>query len=156
MKIAIGNDHVAVEMKREITEYLKSLGHEVVNYGTDSSDRCDYPVYGEKVARAVAGGEAERGILICGTGIGMSMAANKHNGIRAACCSDTFSARLTREHNDANVLCFGERVVGVGLAIDLVDAFLDAEYLNNGNHVTRVAMLKEIENKNDRQINGGR
>ena len=92
--------------------------------------------------------EAECGILICGTGIGMSIAANKHRGIRAACCSDTFSARLTREHNDANVLCFGERVVGAGLAIDLVDAFLGATYLNNGNHVSRVAMLHEIEEDN--------
>ena len=100
MKIAIGNDHVAVEMKREITEYLQSLGHEVVNYGTDSSDRCDYPVYGEKVARAVAGGEVERGILICGTGVGISLAANRVRGIRAVVCSEPYSAALSRQHNN--------------------------------------------------------
>ena len=93
-------------------------------------------------------GECQLGILICGTGVGMSIAANKHKGIRAACCSDVFSARLTREHNDANVLCFGQRVVGIGLALDLVDAFLEAEYANSGNHVTRVAMLKDIEDNN--------
>ena len=96
----------------------------------------------------IQSGECGLGILICGTGIGMSMAANKHKGIRAACCSDTFSARLTREHNDANVLCFGERVVGQGLAIDLVDEFLEAKYLGNGNHLTRVKMISDIENGN--------
>ena len=147
MRIAIGNDHAATALKFEIMEYVKELGHEVVNFGTDTNDSCDYPVYGEKVARAVASGECELGILICGTGIGMSIAANKHNGIRAACCSDTFSARLTREHNDANILCFGARVVGEGLALDLVDAFLGAKYLGNGNHAVRVAMLADIENE---------
>ena len=113
-----------------------------------SADSCHYPTYAEAVCEKILGGECQLGILICGTGVGMSMAANKHNGIRAACCSDTFSARLTREHNDANVLCFGERGVGAGLALELVGAFLGAEYLNNGNHVTRVAMLSDIEKKN--------
>lgn len=146
-KIAIGCDHAGFAIKGAVIDHIKSRGFEPVDVGTYSNDSCHYPTYASAVCEKILGGECELGILICGTGIGMSMAANKHVGIRAACCSDTFSARLTREHNDANVLCFGERVVGVGLAIDLVDAFLDAEYLNNGNHVTRVAMLKEIENK---------
>lgn len=146
-KIAIGCDHAGFAIKGAVIEHIKSRGFDVVDVGTYSEQSCHYPTYAEAVCEKILGGECERGILICGTGIGMSIAANKHKGIRAACCSDTFSARLTREHNDANVLCFGERVVGVGLAIDLVDAFLDAEYLNNGNHVIRVAMLKEIENK---------
>ena len=146
-KIAIGCDHAGFAIKGAVIDHIKSRGFEPVDVGTYSTDSCHYPTYASAVCEKILGGECELGILICGTGIGMSIAANKHNGIRAACCSDTFSARLTREHNDANVLCFGERVVGVGLAIDLVDAFLDAEYLNNGNHVTRVAMLKEIENK---------
>ena len=146
-KIAIGCDHAGFAIKGAVIDHIKNRGFEPVDVGTYSTDSCHYPTYASAVCEKILGGECELGILICGTGIGMSIAANKHNGIRAACCSDTFSARLTREHNDANVLCFGERVVGVGLAIDLVDAFLDAEYLNNGNHVTRVAMLKEIENK---------
>lgn len=149
-KIAIGCDHAGFAIKGAVIDHIKERGFDCVDVGTYSADSCHYPTYAEAVCKKILGGECELGILICGTGIGMSMAANKHKGIRAACCSDTFSARLTREHNDANVLCFGERVVGVGLAIDLVDAFLDAEYLNNGNHVTRVAMLKEIENKNER------
>ena len=147
-KIAIGCDHAGFAIKGAVIDHVKSRGFDCIDVGTYSAYSCHYPTYAEAVCQKILGGECELGILICGTGIGMSMAANKHKGIRAACCSDTFSARLTREHNDANVLCFGERVVGVGLAIDLVDAFLDAEYLNNGNHVTRVAMLKEIENKN--------
>lgn len=147
-KIAIGCDHAGFAIKSAVIDHIKERGFECVDVGTHSAESCHYPTYAEAVCGKILGGECELGILICGTGIGMSIAANKHKGIRAACCSDTFSARLTREHNDANVLCFGERVVGVGLATDLVDAFLDAEYLNNGNHVTRVAMLKEIENKN--------
>ena len=147
-KIAIGCDHAGFAIKSAVIDHIKDRGFECVDVGTYSAESCHYPTYAEAVCEKILGGECELGILICGTGIGMSIAANKHKGIRAACCSDTFSARLTREHNDANVLCFGERVVGVGLATDLVDAFLDAEYLNNGNHVTRVAMLKEIENKN--------
>ena len=146
-KIAVGCDHAGFAIKGAVVEHIKSRGFEPVDVGTYSTDSCHYPTYASAVCEKILGGECELGILICGTGIGMSMAANKHAGIRAACCSDTFSARLTREHNDANVLCFGERVVGVGLALDLVDAFIDAEYLNDGNHVIRVAMLKEIENK---------
>ena len=148
MKIVIGCDHAATELKDTVKAHLTAKGYDVTDVGTYSSDSCHYPVYAHAACEKILNGECELGILICGTGIGMSMAANKHKGIRAACCSDTFSARLTREHNDANILCFGARVVGQGLALDLVDAFLGAEYLNNGNHVTRVAMLTDIENEN--------
>ena len=146
MKIAIGCDHAGFAIKNVIIENISKKGYEVVDVGTNSADSCHYPVYAHALCEKIQSGECELGILICGTGIGMSMAANKHKGIRAACCSDTFSARLTREHNDANVLCFGERVVGAGLAVDLVDAFLAAEYINGGNHVTRVKMISDIEN----------
>ena len=144
MKIAIGNDHVAVEMKNQITEYLISLGHEVINFGTDSTDRCDYPVYGEAVARAVANGEAERGITICGTGVGISLAANRVRGIRAVVCSEPYSAALSREHNNTNVLAFGARVVGIELAKLIVKSWLDAKF-EGGRHAERVAMLDTIE-----------
>ena len=146
MKIVVGCDHAGIRIKGAVIEHLISKGHDIVDVGTDSDKSCHYPIYAHAACKKILEGECELGILICGTGIGMSIAANKHDGIRAACCSDTFSARLTREHNDANILCFGERVVGLGLALDLVDAFLDAEYMNNGNHVTRVAMLTDIEN----------
>ncbi len=146
MKIVIGCDHAATKLKAIVKEHLTALGHEVVDVGTHTPDSCHYPVYAHAACEKIQSGECKLGILICGTGIGMSIAANKHKGIRAACCSDTFSARLTREHNDANMLCFGERVVGAGLALDLVNAFINTEYLNNGNHVTRVAMLSDIEN----------
>ena len=145
-KIAIGCDHAGYNIKSAVIKHVEEKGYEVVDVGTYSTDSCHYPVYASAACKKILDGECQLGILICGTGIGMSIAANKHKGIRAACCSDVFSARLTREHNDANMLCFGERVVGIGTAIDLVDAFLDAEYLNNGNHVTRVAMLSDIEN----------
>ena len=118
---------------------------EYVDVGTNSDASCHYPEFAHAVCTKVQNGEAPVGILICGTGVGMSMAANKHRGIRAACCSDTFSARLTREHNDANILCFGERVIGAGLACDLVDAFLDAEFMG-GKHGTRVDMFMAFEN----------
>lgn len=145
MKIVIGCDHAGYNIKNAVIKHVEEKGYEVVDVGTYSTDSCHYPVYASAACKKILDGECELGILICGTGIGMSIAANKHKGIRAACCSDVFSARLTREHNDANMLCFGERVVGIGTAIDLVDAFLDAKYLNNGNHVTRVAMLTDIE-----------
>ena len=148
MKIAIGCDHAATTLKAVVIEHLKSRGFEPVDVGTHSTASCHYPVYAHAVCEKIQSGECALGILICGTGIGMSIAANKHAGIRAACCSDTFSARLTREHNDANVLCFGERVVGAGLALQLVDAFIGAEYANGGNHLTRVAMLEKIEKGN--------
>ncbi len=147
MKIVIGCDHAATALKETVKAHIEAAGYETVDVGTYTSDSCHYPVYAHAACEKILNGECELGILICGTGIGMSMAANKHKGIRAACCSDTFSARLTREHNDANMLCFGARVVGEGLALDLVDAFLGAEYLNNGNHVVRVGMLTDIENE---------
>lgn len=145
MKIVFGCDHAGYEIKDAVIAHIKEKGHEVTEVGTYSSASCHYPIYAAAACKKILSGEAELGILICGTGVGMSIAANKHDGIRAACCSDCFSARLTREHNDANVLCIGQRVVGVGLALDLVDAFLDATYANSGNHLTRVAMLKDIE-----------
>lgn len=144
MKIAIGNDHVAVEMKNHIIEYLTAKGHEIVDFGTDSNERCDYPIYGKKVADAVAKGECEFGILICGTGIGISLAANKVKGIRAAVCSDPYSARLTRQHNNANIIAFGARVVGEATAEMIVDEFLNAEY-EGGRHQARIDMISAIE-----------
>lgn len=147
MKIAIGNDHAAVELKNEIMAYVKELGHEVVNFGTDTNDSCNYPEFGEKVGKAVASGEYDCGILICGTGVGISIAANKVNGVRAAVCSDVATAHLVKEHNDANILAFGARIVGSELAKDMVKAYLEAEFLG-GRHATRVAMFSEIENRN--------
>ena len=143
MIIAIGNDDAAVALKNEIAQHLRDLGHEVVNFGTDTNDSVDYPVYGFKVANAVASGECELGVAICGTGIGISMAANKVKGIRCACCSDPYSARMAREHNNANILAFGARVVGPELAKMMVDEWLGATY--NHRHDRRVAMIGEIE-----------
>ena len=145
MKIVLGCDHAGFNIKDAVIAHIQRKGHEVIEVGTFSADSCHYPVFAHAACEKILDGTCELGILICGTGIGMSIAANKHDGIRAACCSDVFSARLTREHNDANMLCFGERVVGLGLALDLVDAFLSAEYANGGNHLTRVAMLADIE-----------
>lgn len=148
-RIYIGADSAGFNLKEEFKEHLITLGYVVEDMGCNSTASCHYPEFASRVCEKVqAELDCSFGILICGTGIGMSMAANKHNGIRAACCSDTFSARLTREHNDANMLCFGERVVGAGLALELVDAFINAEYMNSGNHITRVAMLSEIEKEN--------
>ena len=144
MKIAIGNDHAAVEMKQEIMAYLQEKGYEVENLGTDSPESCDYPVYGEKVGRAVAGGRADLGICICGTGIGISLAANKVKGIRAAVCSEPYSAKLSRMHNDTNVLCFGARVVGPELAKMIVDEWLDAEFMG-GRHQLRVDKIMALQ-----------
>ena len=124
MKIGIGNDHSALEMKKEIIAFLEEKGHEVVDYGTDSTESCDYPIYGEIVARAVAAGEVEQGILICGTGLGISLAANKVKGIRAAVCSEPFTAKMARAHNNCNILAFGARVVGAELAKMIVDTWL--------------------------------
>lgn len=147
MKIAIGNDHAAVAMKNEIMNYVQELGHEVVNFGTDTYDSCHYPEYGEKVANAVADGEFDCGILICGTGVGISIAANKVNGIRAAVCSDATTARLVKEHNNANIIAFGERIVGIETAKAIVKEYLEAEFMG-GRHQLRVDMLSEIESRN--------
>ena len=146
MKIAIGNDHTAVDLKNTISDYLKELGYEVINLGTDSRESCDYPLYGEKVGRAVADGEADLGIAICGTGVGISLAANKVKGIRACVCSEPYTAKLSRMHNNSNVLAFGARVVGDELAKMIVKEWLDAEF-EGGRHQRRVDMIMEIENK---------
>lgn len=144
-KVIIGCDHAGYHLKLQVIEHLQECGVEVVDVGTNSDASCHYPDFAHAVCVKVQSGEAPVGILICGTGVGMSMAANKHRGIRAACCSDTFSARLTRQHNDANVLCFGERVIGAGLACDLVDEFLNAEFMG-GKHGVRVDMFMAYEN----------
>lgn len=146
MKIAIGNDHAAVEMKREIAAYLQELGYEVMDYGTNSSESCNYPEYGEKVGRAVAEKTADCGVLICGTGVGISLAANKVPGVRAAVCSETTTARLVKQHNNANIIAFGARIVGIETAKDIVKAYLDAEFLG-GRHQKRVDMIMDIEKK---------
>lgn len=148
MKIGIGNDHSALELKQEIIEFLKQKGHEVIDYGTNSSESCDYPVYGEIVAHAVADGEVDRGILICGTGLGISLAANKVKGIRAAVCSEPFTAKMSREHNDCNILAFGARVVGAELAKMIVDVWVSTEFSGAERHQKRVNMIMDIEKKN--------
>ena len=146
MKIGIANDHSAVDMKNEIVENLKSLGYEVVNYGTDTYESCNYPEYGEAVGRAVAEGKADCGVLICGTGVGISLAANKVPGVLAAVCSEPTTARLAKEHNNANIIAFGARIVGMEAAKSIVDAYLGAEFLG-GRHQTRVDMIYAIEKK---------
>ncbi|MDO4600435.1 MAG: ribose 5-phosphate isomerase B [[Ruminococcus] gnavus] len=146
MRIGIGNDHSALELKAEIIEFLKEKGHEVVDFGTDSSESCDYPKYGEAVGRAVAAKEVDCGILICGTGLGISLAANKVKGVRAAVCSEPFTAKMSRAHNNCNVLAFGARVVGAELAKMIVDVWLNTEF-EGGRHQRRVDMITEIEEK---------
>ncbi len=135
--IAIGCDHGALELKEQLIEHLKKRGVECKDYGTYTKDSCDYPVYAKKVAEAILSGECEEGILLCGTGIGMSMAANKIKGIRAALCSDCFSAQATKEHNNANVLCMGARVIGPELAFRIADTFLDSKFSNDERHIRR-------------------
>ncbi|MBO4869943.1 MAG: ribose 5-phosphate isomerase B [Clostridia bacterium] len=142
--LAIGCDHGGYELKEAIKSYLTANDIEFKDFGCDG-ESVNYPDYADKVCRAIQSGKCYRGILVCGTGIGMSMAANKHKGIRAACCSDTFSARMTRAHNDANVLCLGGRVVGFGLATDLVELFLKTEF-EGGRHQVRVDMLTALDN----------
>lgn len=144
MKLAIGNDHVAVEMKNEIMAYLESKGVEVVNVGTDTPERFNYPVSGYKVAKLVASGEVDGGVLICGTGVGISLAANKVHGIRACVCSEPYTARLAKEHNNANIIAFGARVIGVEMAKMIVDEWMNARF-QGGRHSERVAMIMEIE-----------
>ena len=144
--IGIGNDHAAPEMKFEIKKYLEEKGYKVVNFGTDTSDRVNYPEYGAKVGRAVASGEVDAGVLICGTGLGTSLAATKIKGIRAAVVGDPVSARLAKEHNHANIIAFGSRIVGIETAKAIVDAWLDAEELG-GRHADRVDMLMALEDE---------
>lgn len=144
MKIAIGNDHIGVELKEHIKKYLEDKNYTVVDYGTNSTERCDYPVYGKKVADAVADGECDFGILICGTGVGISLAANKVKGIRAVVCSEPYSAKLSRQHNNTNIVAFGARVIGSATAEMIVDEFLNAEF-EGGRHQRRVDMISAIE-----------
>lgn len=144
MKLAIGNDHAACEMKLEIKAYLEEKGIEVINMGPDTPERFNYPVAGYKVAKAVAAGEVDGGVLICGTGVGISLAANKVKGIRAAVCSEPYTAKLSKQHNNSNIICFGARVVGIDVAKMIVDEWLGAEFLG-GRHADRVAMITEIE-----------
>ncbi|CVI71404.1 Putative sugar phosphate isomerase YwlF [Clostridiales bacterium CHKCI001] len=141
--IALGCDHGGFELKQEVIQYLKENQIEYKDYGCYDTASVDYPVYARKVAKAILDGEAEKGILICGTGIGISIAANRIKGIRAALCSDCFSAQATREHNDANILCMGGRVVGAGLAVKIVDTFLHTEFSNDERHIRRIHLIEE-------------
>lgn len=144
MRIGIGNDHVAIELKNTIKEHLEQQGYEVVDFGTNIPERFDYPISGYKVGKAVASGDVDLGVLICGTGVGISLAANKVHGIRACVCSDPYSAKLSREHNNTNIIAFGARVVGPELAKMIVDEWLGATF-QGGRHQRRIDMLAEIE-----------
>ena len=146
MKIGIGNDHSAVAMKNAISEYLTNKGYEIINYGCDTEESYPYPKAAVNVANAVVNKEVDCGILICGTGIGIGICANKVKGIRCATCSEPYSAKLSKMHNNSNILSFGARVVGVELAKMIVDSWLEAEF-EGGRHQVRVDMISEIENK---------
>ena len=146
VKIYIGSDHGGYNLKEKIKEVFGSAGYEFEDVGTKSVESCDYPVYAQKVAQKVLETDG-RGILVCGTGIGMSIAANKFKGIRASHCTDTFSARMTREHNDSNILCLGERITGQDLAIDIVKVWLETPFSNGERHKNRLELIREIENK---------
>ena len=143
-RIVISSDHADIELRKNIAAHIASKGFEVEDIGPMTSESTHYPKHGEEAARKIASGEADLGILVCGTGQGIMMAANKVKGIRCGVCSDTFSARMIRQHNNANMLSMGARVIGEGLALDIVDAFLDAEF-EGGRHGTRVDMITEIE-----------
>ena len=144
MKLAIGNDHVAIDMKNEVKAYLESKGIEVIDVGTNSPERFNYPVSGYKVAKLVASGAVDGGVLTCGTGVGISLAANKVHGIRACVCSDPYTARLSKQHNNTNIIAFGARVIGIETAKMILDEWLNAEY-ERGRHQTRIDMIAEIE-----------
>ena len=144
MKLAIGNDHVAIELKKAIKQHLEDKGIEVVDVGTNSPERFNYPISGYKVGKMVANGEVDGGVLICGTGVGISLAANKVHGVRACVCSEPYSAQLSKQHNNTNIIAFGARVVGVELAKMIVDAWLNARY-EGGRHQGRVAMTSATE-----------
>jgi ribose 5-phosphate isomerase B len=146
LRIALGADHGGWELKEAIKSQVQELGHHIQDFGTHDETSVDYPEYGEAVASAVAEGKADRGILVCGTGIGMSMVANKHPGIRAALCHDLFTARLSREHNDANILVLGGRVIGKGLALEMVKVWLETEFLG-GRHSRRLQRIREWEER---------
>ena len=146
MKIAVACDHGGLQLKRALVRYLASKGHEVIDFGTDTEESCDYPDYALPAAEAVAAGRCERGILVCGTGIGVSLVANNVPGIRCAHCHDTYSAKYTRLHNDANMLAFGQRVIGEGLMEEIVDVFLSTDF-EGGRHQRRLDKLAAIEAK---------
>jgi len=147
MKIAIGCDHAGFKVKNAIISFLKDLGVEYEDFGTFDESSCDYPVYAEKVANAVASNEFQRGIIVCGTGVGVSIVANKVKGIRCAHCTDTFTAKACREHNNANVITFGDRITGLGVILDCVKLFLETDFLG-GRHQNRVNKIIDLENKN--------
>ena len=147
MVIALGSDHGAFELKNFIIEHLKQKGVKTIDCGTNSVDSCDYPDYAQKVCALINSGEATLGILVCGTGIGMSMAANKIDGIRCALCGDVFSAKATRSHNDANVLALGARVVGSGLALEIVDAYLATPFSQEQRHARRIEKIMKLEHE---------
>lgn len=150
MKLAIGSDHVGIELKPIIMDYVKELGHEIDDFGPNSTDRTDYPKYGKAVADAVASGEYDGGILICGTGVGISISANKVKGIRAVVCSEPYSAKLSKEHNNTNIVAFGSRVIGSELAKMIVKEWIEAEF-EGGRHANRVDMIASLE---DGEIDG--
>ena len=141
--IALGCDYGGLELKKVVMNYLDSQNIEYKDFGTYTSESCDYPIYGKAVAHAVADGQCDKGIIICGTGIGISIAANKVKGIRAALCHDVFSAKATREHNNANILAMGARVIGPGLALEIVKAFLETEFSNDERHIRRINMIED-------------
>ena len=147
MKIGIGNDHSALDLKKVVVEHLQNEGYEVVDYGTYTKESCNYPEFGEKVARAIVAGEVDLGVLICGTGVGISLAANKVKGIRAAVCSEPYTAQMVRSHNNAQIIAFGARVIGDEMAKMIVDSFLNAEFEGGGRHQKRVDMIMDIERR---------
>ena len=144
MRIAIGNDHGAVDMKNHVMGWLKDNGYEVVNFGTDSTESTDYPIYAEKVAKAVVSGECDKGVLICGTGIGISISANKIHGVRCALCSEPVSTALSRQHNDANIVAMGARTIGPVMAEEIVRTFLTTEF-EGGRHARRVEKIMRLD-----------
>ena len=142
--VAFGCDHGGFDYKEVVINHLKEKGYNVIDCGCNGTASVDYPVYADKVCSCITDKSADLGILICGTGIGMSIAANKHKGIRAACCENTFSAKMTRAHNDSNILCLGARVIGYGLALDMIDLFLETEFMGD-RHAKRVEMLNDLD-----------
>ncbi|AFS77272.1 ribose 5-phosphate isomerase B [Gottschalkia acidurici 9a] len=144
MKIGLGSDHGGYQLKEKIKKHLEEKGIECIDYGTNSEDSVDYPEFGRKVGEAVVSGECDKGIVCCGTGIGISIAANKVKGVRCALCGDTFSAKMTREHNDSNVLALGQRVTGEGLALEIVDTWIKTDF-EGGRHQTRIEKISDIE-----------
>lgn len=148
MKIAVANDHGGYNYKKIVLDYLKEKKYDFIDFGAHSPDSCDYPDFALKAANAVKSGECDFGILVCGTGIGMSIAANKIKGIRAALCGDVFSAKMTRAHNNANIITIGERVIGAGLMLEILDAFFETKFEGGGRHENRIKKVMDIENNN--------